>query len=124
LGPALNRSRVVEIHRQLAELHRELADELSREDAGGDGMVDQYHSPLGKRKHLELVRDGVLRGYKPDRVHVFVEWAEIHSYLRSHPATPKLARGRPTVEPKEEPKDGPARIAKRIRAELGMRKRA
>ena len=68
----VNTPRVASIHRQLARVHAELAEELERSDAADDEWADQYHSPLGKRKHLDLVREGVRSGKKPDRVHVYV----------------------------------------------------
>lgn len=50
--------------------------------------VDQYISPLGKRRHLRLVRDGKLKGYKVEG-HVYVRRVEINDYIEKHPVEPK-----------------------------------
>jgi hypothetical protein len=117
-GPAPIRSRI-------AESLRELADAIEAEPLGlNAGIVDQYQSPLGRRRHLKLVREGKLKGYKPDRVHVFVELSDIVAFVRRHPV------GR-TVAPAKAPGDtedrDPRRLARQLRAELGLvpvRKRA
>lgn len=60
---------------------------------------DYYHqgdSPLGKRRHLELVRRGVLTGRKVGR-RVFVLRADVRAHIES------CARRRPAIEP--EPDD-------------------
>jgi len=57
---------------------------------------DYYHqgdSPLGKRRHLELVRRGVLTGHKVGRC-VFVLRDEVRAYIDG------CARRRPPVESK------------------------
>jgi hypothetical protein len=50
--------------------------------------IDQHESPLGKRRHLELVRGGLLKGRK-DGKSVFVRRGEIDAYLEAHAVTPK-----------------------------------
>lgn len=50
--------------------------------------VDQYVSPLGKRRHLRLVRAGALKGYKIEG-HVFVRRVDIDGYIERHPVEPK-----------------------------------
>lgn len=35
---------------------------LAKCEADGDGMVDQHHSPLGPRKHCEVVRRLIAEG--------------------------------------------------------------
>jgi excisionase family DNA binding protein len=41
---------------------------LLEEQAGAPQWVDQNDSPLGRRRHLSLVRAGQLRGYKVGRL--------------------------------------------------------
>lgn len=112
-----NRTRVAEIHRQLAELHRELAEQLDRIEAGED-WVDQHHSPLGKRRHLDAVRDGKLDGYKPDRNHVFVRRADLDAFIRRS----KLKKAKLAPEPKPivETERDPVRAAAKMGARLGL----
>jgi excisionase family DNA binding protein len=55
---------------------------------GTDGTVKYYHqgdSPLGKRRHLDLVRRGVLAGHKVGR-RVLVRCDEVHRYLETRKA--------------------------------------
>jgi hypothetical protein len=110
---------------RVASLLRQLADAVEGQPSSpGAGIVDQYQSPLGKRRHLKLVREGKLKGYKPDRVHVFVELSEIMAYLKKHPAISAVA---PTGGPSDTHERDPRRIARQLRAELGLvpaRKRA
>jgi hypothetical protein len=117
--------RLVPIWSRVAALLRELADAFEAERTSpGAGIVDQYHSPLGKRRHLKLVREGKLKGYKPDRVHVFVELSEIMAFLKKHPAASAVA---PPGGPSDTHEHVSHRIAKQLRAELGLvptRKRA
>jgi hypothetical protein len=50
--------------------------------------IDQYASPLGKRRHLELVRAGLLKGRKDGKT-VYVRRGEIDAYLEAHAVAPK-----------------------------------
>lgn len=77
---------------------RKLADGLQRMLDGVQAIldsrdpaewVDQYISPLGKRRHLRLVRDGKLKGYKIEG-HVYVRRVEINDYIEKHPVVPKV----------------------------------
>lgn len=111
----MNTARVASIHRQLARLHAELAEEYEHSHATADDWIDQYHSPLGKRKHLDLVREGVLSGRKPDRVHVFVRRSAIDAYIEQHPAKPSVA---PAPSPSDEGKR--VKSVGQLRAELGL----
>lgn len=46
---------------------------------------DQNNSPLGRRRHLELVRRGVVRGRKVGK-RVLVTREEMREFLEAHPA--------------------------------------
>lgn len=48
--------------------------------------VSQTESPLGKRRHLELVRAGAFPRAKKDGKRVLVHRADIEAYLTEHPA--------------------------------------
>jgi hypothetical protein len=48
---------------------------------GSTEWVDQYASPLGKRRHLEAVRRGDLNGSKDGR-RVLVRRADVDEYIR------------------------------------------
>ncbi len=54
-----------------------------------DSAPPYYHqadSPLGKRRHLELVRRGVLAGHKAGRL-VLVRRDDVHAYIEARNAT-------------------------------------
>lgn len=53
-----------------------------------EDWVDQYHSPLGKRRHLALVRSGELEGHKVDRL-VLVRRADMDAFIKRHRVEPK-----------------------------------
>ena len=60
-----------------------------------DGQwVSQKESPLGRAKHLALVRGGALQGYKVGR-QVFVKRDEIHAYIQKHRLARKMAPSTP-----------------------------
>jgi len=48
--------------------------------------VDQDASPLGRRRHLELVRAGAFPGAKKDGKNVLVHRGDIEAYLAERPA--------------------------------------
>lgn len=54
-------------------------------ETNGAEWVDQNTSPLGRRRHLDLVRRGVLIGTK-DRRRVLVRRSDIDAYLVQHPS--------------------------------------
>jgi hypothetical protein len=105
---------------RVAALLRELASELERQrvsSRSNDDWIDQYHSPLGKRLHLDLVRAGKLKGYKPDRVHVYVKRSDLNAYLERHAARRKVAAA---PELSDELKSDPVQMAARLRGKLGL----
>jgi len=53
--------------------------------------VDQCSSPLGRRRHLALVRSGVLRGVKEGR-RVLVRRSDLDAYLAGHRPPPTIER--------------------------------
>lgn len=53
--------------------------------SNGTEWVDQNTSPLGKRRHLALVRSGTLLGTKEGRK-VLVRRSDIDAYLVQHPS--------------------------------------
>jgi hypothetical protein len=60
---------------------RELVSEADR-----DAWVDQVTSPLGRRRHCELARRGLLAGARKDRGRWYVRRREIDAYLESRAA--------------------------------------
>ena len=70
-------------HARLAQLHQELASAYAELAAAEpDEWIDQTRSPLGRRLHCQLVRDGVLKG-KHFRRRVLVTKAELDRYITS-----------------------------------------
>lgn len=51
-------------------------------------LVDQNGSPLGRRRHLELVREGKLRAVREGR-RVLVRRSDIDAYLADHEVQPR-----------------------------------
>ena len=70
----------------------EVAKRLSelRRDVDGDDWIDQRHSPLGRKLHCALWRDGVLPGLKLHR-RVLVRRRDLDAYVQQH-GTPAPAR--------------------------------
>lgn len=67
-------------------LIREGFRELVRAELDGkaNDTIDQEHSPLGRRRHMELCRAGKLEATKDGRRWI-VTRAEMLRYLREHP---------------------------------------
>lgn len=53
--------------------------ELAEQNAGAE-WIDQAHSPLGRRRHCELARTGVLPAAKEGR-RVLIRRSDINAYL-------------------------------------------
>lgn len=66
------------------------------EDRGTSEWVDQYSSPLGKRRHLEAVRHGKLTASREGR-RVLVRRADIDAYFVAN-AIPRPLSATPTVD--------------------------
>lgn len=62
-----------------------LQDELSTSTLTQPEYYSQKDSPLGRRKHMGLVRQGVLRGRKVGKS-VFVLRNDVHAYIQAHDA--------------------------------------
>jgi hypothetical protein len=70
------------------ELLRGLVDALSEPDGPAPEPSPYYwqgDSPLGRERHLRLVRCGELEGFEIGR-RVFVRRDEVHTYIEKHPA--------------------------------------
>lgn len=70
---------------------RDLVDALDRlvearlaKTAALSEWVDQTNSPLGRERHLQLVRDGVLKAVKQGRLRM-VKRVDINAYLETQP---------------------------------------
>lgn len=81
-------ARIDAAKRKLVEAIDELVEARLAKGATASEWVDQYDSPLGKRRHLELVRAGTLRGVI-DRHRRLVRRADIDRYLEEHPTQPR-----------------------------------
>ncbi|HET9954133.1 MAG TPA: helix-turn-helix domain-containing protein [Polyangiaceae bacterium] len=83
-------------HARLAELYRLVASEHERlAKESDDEYVDQRHSPLGPRRHCELVRTGELPGYRGSRKRILVRRADIDSYLERNRILPTETKSAP-----------------------------
>ena len=60
-------------------------------------LVDQHCSPLGKAKHLRLVRAGELKAMKSGK-RVLVRREAIDAWLAAHPAIPRARSKAPKTE--------------------------
>lgn len=65
----------------------EIAEAMESQFAQQSEWIDQHRSPLGKRRHLRLVRDGKLPAKKDGRL-VLVRAVDIDAYLAQRPAIP------------------------------------
>jgi len=61
-----------------------LRQSLASSDAGDPEYYHQNNSPLGRRRHLALVRQGVLRGRKVGK-RVLVSRRDMSAFLEEHP---------------------------------------
>lgn len=96
-----------------AELHafvERIVDAIEAQSTGAE-WVDQAVSPLGRRRHLDLVRTGVLKGNKVGK-RVLVRRADVEAYL-----------AKKTAVVVNEAADNAAEIA-RVRAALEKKTRA
>jgi hypothetical protein len=57
-----------------------------------DDWIDQTQSPLGRKLHCKLVREGVLPGCKVKRK-LLVRRPDIDAYITKHRVTPKQSGG-------------------------------
>ena len=75
-----------EVLRALAQaLTPYLRQTLASADANEPEYYNQNNSPLGKRRHLELVRCGTLSGRKVGKS-VLVARSDMRSFLEEHPS--------------------------------------
>ena len=81
--------RIVRAKRLLGEAVAELVSAHVHQGAKGAEWLDQAASPLGRRRHLELVRTGVLPGKKEGR-RVLVRRADLEAYLAVAPKSPPV----------------------------------
>jgi hypothetical protein len=63
---------------------------VAQQIAAGADWIDQYDSPLGKRKHLSLCRGGVLPCRKNGKQRL-VRRADLDAYIMSNAKPPKAA---------------------------------
>lgn len=73
--------RIADLHLELARVHTALAEALASTERGDD-WIDQDGSPLGRRRHLELARTGVVKCSRVGRS-VLVRRSDIDAYLAS-----------------------------------------
>ena len=84
--------RIVRAKRLVAEAVAELVSAHVSQGVVSTEWLDQDTSPLGRRRHLELVRTGVLPGKKEGR-RVLVRRADLDAYLAVTPkSTPDDAK--------------------------------
>jgi hypothetical protein len=61
-------------------------------EACAEDWIDQSRSPLGRKLHCALVRDGVLPGVKVHR-RVLVRRRDLDAYLETHRQAPAIIDG-------------------------------
>lgn len=81
--------RILRAKRLLGEAVAELVSAHVSKGAASTEWVDQNDSPLGRRRHLDLVRTGVLPGKKDGR-RVLVRRADLDAYLAVKPKAPPV----------------------------------
>jgi hypothetical protein len=79
-GPALQREMIA---RALLKAIDAYIDMRVARATDGEQWVNQNHSPLGKRAHLQAVRRGQLEGVKHGK-RVLVRRSDLNSYLAKH----------------------------------------
>lgn len=79
-------ARKVEVMRLLAEALAPYLRDHFEDSRQPRGFYSQRDSPLGRRKHLALVRRGVLVGHRVGR-DVLVRCEEVHAFIQSVPTT-------------------------------------
>jgi excisionase family DNA binding protein len=80
-------ARIDRAKRLLVEAVGEMVDAQIAKGVSGTEWIDQATSPLGRRRHLRLVRQGVLRGVREGR-RVLVRRKDIDAYLATKTVTP------------------------------------
>ena len=120
-----------QFHKRFARLLRTFADEVEAELDGmgdpADPWIDQDHSPLGKWKHLELAKTGVLKASKGHRKKVLIKQSEIDRYLAEHPVKVRaeaLAYATADTHPEHMKTKDPAELEAAMCRELGLVKKA
>lgn len=84
-------ARLERAKRQIAEGISEMIEATIARGVAANEWVDQHHSPLGKRRHLELARKGKLPSKKHGQL-VLVKREDMNAYLERE----GLTRARPT----------------------------
>lgn len=74
--------------RTIANAIDELVKARLEKGMAAQELVDQDDSPLGRRRHLELVRAGKLRAARDGR-RVLVRRSDIEAYLAEHEVKPR-----------------------------------
>jgi excisionase family DNA binding protein len=80
-------ARIDRAKRTIADAIDELVEARIAKGAARAELVDQNASPLGRRRHLELVRAGKLPAVRDGR-RVLVRRADIDTYLEEHVVSP------------------------------------
>jgi excisionase family DNA binding protein len=101
--------------RALIDAVERFVRECFRERDAREEWVDQDRSPLGRRRHLALARQGALPAVK-DGKRVLVTRSDLDAYLHEHPVRRRVDDG---VEARGEA-NGPSAIAVGILADLGL----
>ena len=80
-------ARIDRAKRAIADAIDELVEARLAKGAARAELIDQDDSPLGRRRHLELVREGKLRAMRDGR-RVLVRRADIDAYLAEREVAP------------------------------------
>lgn len=81
-------ARIDRAKRMLVEAIDELVEARLARGVASVEWLDQNASPLGRRRHLELVRRGILRGVRQGK-RVLVRRADVEAYLAEHEVAPR-----------------------------------
>lgn len=83
-------ARIERAKRQIADAIDELVEARLAKGAAAAEWIDQNTSPLGKHRHLDLVRRGILKGVKQGK-RVLVRRLDIDAYMEDNEIAPKPA---------------------------------
>ncbi len=80
-------ARIARAKRVIADAITDLVEALVAKGVVASEWIDQDASPLGRRRHLDLVRSRVLPGVREGRK-VLVRRRDVEAYLEKRAATP------------------------------------
>jgi len=77
-------ARIARAKRMIADAIGEMIEAYIAKGVAASEWIDQFDSPLGRHRHLRLVREGKLKATREGRK-VLVRRSELNAYLDAHP---------------------------------------